>query len=103
MELIRRALASLRKVVRTFSPNCREASRLQSGQFERRLTFSQRVGLRTHLLLCRWCARYGRQLNFLRRAAQVPRDEVTSGQQATLSPAARERIKRAVHEQERRS
>ena len=103
MEIIHSALAGLSKAVRALSPNCRESSRLQSEQFDRPLSFPQRVGLRIHLLLCRWCARYGRQLNFLRRAARVPREEAVSGRQATLSPVARERIRRAIHEHERRS
>lgn len=102
MELTRRAVAGLKKVIRTLSPNCREASRLQSEQLERPLSGSQRVGLRIHLLLCRWCRRYGSQLHFLRRVAREPEWGNHPGEKVALSPGARERLKRAVRERESR-
>jgi len=90
---------ALKKGLRAISPNCREASRLQSELFDHPLTPLQRVGLRVHLLLCKWCRRYGQQLRFLRRAAHEHPDEVAEATSSTLSREARERLKRALRDE----
>lgn len=46
--------------------SCKEASRLMSEAQDRKLSLGQRLSLRTHLLICRGCANYQRQLGFLR-------------------------------------
>ena len=47
------------------------------------------------MLLCKWCRAYGKQIEFLRGAARkTAADDHASS--ATLSPTARERIKRAL-------
>ncbi len=75
------------------SPSCKEAIRLQSAALDRKLTLLERFGLRFHLVLCKWCRSYGRQITFLRSAArELAPDDPHSPQQA-LSSAARERIK----------
>jgi len=81
----------LTKKMRALSPNCKEAIRLQSASLDQPITRLQRVGLRIHLVLCVWCARYGRQIIFLREAARN-RDHVD--EPAPPMPAqTRERIK----------
>lgn len=100
MELIRRAVTGLKKVIRTLSPNCRETSRLQAEQLDRPLSRFQRFGLQIHLLLCRWCRRYGTQLRFLRRVAREPEPRNSHADNVSLSPEARERLKRAMREHE---
>jgi hypothetical protein len=80
---------------------CKEASRLLSESLERRLPFWQRVGLRFHLCICRFCARFAADLRRfhagLRNYSQrIDVDAEPLG--ASLSPAARERILRALRE-----
>jgi hypothetical protein len=82
------------KTIRTLSPNCREAIRLQSEALDRPLPWLQRIGLRIHLALCVWCLRYARQIQFLRSAAQHCDCEQEPKQ--TLPLEARVRIKRAL-------
>jgi hypothetical protein len=98
MQLFQLAIASLKKGLRTLSPNCRDASRLQAEAFDRPLTPWQRFGLRMHLLLCGWCRRYERQLRFLRRA--VRRSDGPAGDRvpASLTAEAREKMKHAIHD-----
>jgi hypothetical protein len=91
-------LGALKLWLRTISPNCREASRLQSQSVDRPLTFLQRFGLRIHLLLCKWCRRYGKQIHFLRRAVHEHPDQVTAATASSLSPETRERLKRALRD-----
>jgi hypothetical protein len=99
MEQRRTLLGTLKKGLRTISPNCREASRLQSEVLDHALTPLQRFGLRAHLLLCKWCRRYGKQIRFLRCAAHEHPDEVTAATPSTLSPETRERLKRAFRDE----
>ena len=99
MEQQNNFLGTLKKGLRTISPNCREASRLQSEALDHALSPLQRLGLRLHLVLCRWCRRYGRQLRFLRGASREHQDKVAEAAPQTLSPDTRERLKRALRDQ----
>jgi hypothetical protein len=82
------------KSIRALSPNCKEAIRLQSEALDHPLSPLRRIGLRIHLALCVWCSRYGKQIKFLRTAAQNCDHDHEPKQ--TLPPEARERIKRAL-------
>lgn len=83
------------------SPNCKEATHLQSAALDRRLRPGQRIGLHIHLFLCKWCRRYGKQLGFLRSAARQHADHESSLPLRSLGPEARERIKRRLQEEEK--
>jgi len=80
------------------SPDCRAAVRAQSEQLDRPLPWSRRLGLWLHLRLCRWCRRYGRQIRFLRTAAQAQAEVPAAGTAPQLSAAARERIRRRLRD-----
>lgn len=84
----------LTKTIRALSPNCKEAIRLQSEALDRPQPPLRRIGLRIHLALCVWCSRYGKQIKFLRTAAQ--HCDYDHEPKQTLPPDARERIKRAL-------
>ena len=73
-------------------PNCKAATRLQSEALDHRLSFGQRLGLRVHLLLCKWCRRYGKQITFVQDAAHSHPDELTAAVPQRLSDQARARI-----------
>jgi hypothetical protein len=82
--------------LRGVSPSCKQAARLQSQALARPLPLPQRFGLRLHLLICRWCRRFGEQVNFLQSAAHpCPGDEEAYAVRG-LTAEARERIMRAV-------
>jgi hypothetical protein len=89
-------ISALKNGVRSLSPNCREASRLQSEPLSRSLSMSQRWGLRVHLLLCKWCRRYARQIRFLRGALREEANETSEAAPKTLSPGTRERMKQSL-------
>ena len=77
-----------------FPQAARKAARLQSAALDRKLTWLERFGLKAHLLICQWCRRYGRQITFLRSAANESADERHCSQ--PLPPDARERIQRSI-------
>jgi hypothetical protein len=78
---------------------CEEAARLMSESLDRKLPLRLRMALRMHLLMCKLCPRFWRQLQFLRNATgrfvKEAETEVLFPFES-LSMDARERIKRAV-------
>jgi predicted anti-sigma-YlaC factor YlaD len=101
MNWLMRILKALFGKVGELSPNCREATRLQSEALDRSLGLGQRIGLRIHLILCQWCRRYGKQIGFLRSAAHRHEEHEQSLPPQSLRPEARERIKRRLREEEK--
>src|SRR6266481_4456444 len=84
---------ALTRGIGDLSPSCKAATRLQSEALDRKLPLRQRFGLRVHLVLCKWCRRYGKQVTFLRNAAHEHPDEMADRVPQRLSGEARERIK----------
>jgi hypothetical protein len=84
--------------------SCKEVNCLASKSLDERLSWRERVGLRMHLLFCRLCRRYVRDLRFLRLVLRRAGEDGLLRYTPTgkLSSASRERIKRALSEAERR-
>ncbi len=77
--------------------NCKEVSRRISESMDRNLPFYQRMLIRMHLLMCKYCARFQQQVVMLRefcRSYQL--DENFSDPTVILSPDARERIRNTL-------
>jgi hypothetical protein len=92
-------MSALKKAFRTLMPTCRDASRLQSQALDQSLSLSKRFGLRLHLLVCKWCRRYGKQIRFLRQAAREHADEINDAAPLSLSQEARERLKESLRKE----
>jgi hypothetical protein len=88
----------IRSVGAELSPSCREAVRAQSEALDHPLPPAKRFGLWMHLLICKWCRRYGKQIRFLREAAQAHPEQFAEAERQKLSPAARERIKQRLQD-----
>jgi hypothetical protein len=78
--------------------NCREISHLVSEALDRQLPPTQRAAIHLHLAMCRYCARFKKQLLALRAASSLPPqtpgdDREPSGK---LPEEARLRIKKAL-------
>jgi hypothetical protein len=93
-------MKALARVIALLSPNCKEASRLQSQALDRKLPWGQRFGLQIHLLLCEWCRRYGKQIRLLRDGIHEHPDHLPEPVGEKLSQNARERIKQKLLEEE---
>ncbi|MDX1428773.1 MAG: hypothetical protein R3282_00740 [Rhodothermales bacterium] len=59
-------------------PSCQEVVRLVSEGMDRPLTWRQRLTIYLHLPLCGWCARYQKQLSFMRRTMRGYAGELLS-------------------------
>lgn len=83
---------------------CKDATRLVSQGLERPLGFRERWALRLHLWICDNCRRFERQMRLLRQAlGYLARRMETQSQGPDLSPAARERIRKALAERDTHS
>jgi hypothetical protein len=78
---------------------CREVTRLVSESLDRELSLGQRMSIKMHLMMCKLCSRYNKQLAALKEAIRLHamREEDVDFYPASLSSEARERIKQAVH------
>lgn len=54
--------------------NCKQNSELMSQALDRQVTLRENLAMRLHLMMCRGCRNYEKQLAFIRRAArELPR------------------------------
>jgi len=79
--------------------SCKDVTKLVSESMDRSLPFGKRIGVRLHLLMCKFCARYERQLLLIREtvrrlAVSVEAPGEPSGE--TVSVEAKERIRNAM-------
>ena len=95
-DMIQDLLKPVARGITFLSLGCREASRLQSQALDRKLPLVQRIGLRMHLLLCKWCRRYRQQIRFLRDAALQHPDRLSAPVRRNLSQSARDRIQQRL-------
>ena len=76
---------------------CKEVTRLVSESLDRKLPLYQRIGVRIHLLMCKFCARFKKQLLFIHETIRL---HVEHGKDTELSiklpSEARERIRRSM-------
>lgn len=75
---------------------CRDMTALISRSMDERLGFWERVGYKLHLVYCRACRRYRKQLLTLREIIRGADSEASQAAGPTLSPDARKRIQDAV-------
>jgi len=75
---------------------CKEASKLQSDEFERELTLSERFRLRIHLLICGACSNYADNLKHLNSFFHGLRKQTEEDENITLPESDRKRIQEAL-------
>ena len=76
--------------------SCKDVTQLLSESMDHSLPLVKRIGVRLHLLMCRFCARYERQLLLIRETVrQIVGAEDRHGEppRDTLSREAKERIR----------
>jgi hypothetical protein len=79
-----------------FTPTCPEVIRILSLGMDKKLSLSTRVKLRVHYLMCSFCERYAKQLNYIRQLAREYPDKIEQVSPETLPPEAKERMKAAL-------
>lgn len=85
------------KIKTILSLNCEQASRLLSEDQDVHLYWWEQMGLRLHLLYCRYCKRYRRQLDLLRQLFRaVFRGDETDRPELKMSEEKRTEIKKII-------
>lgn len=80
---------------------CKETTYLISQSFDRELSFGERLRIKMHLLMCRFCSRFNKQLRLIRALTNSIAQKEQTGPLAglsdeTLSLEARNRIIKAI-------
>jgi hypothetical protein len=92
-------MSRLRTIWHLLNLPCEGIARLASESLDRELGLMERIALRSHILYCKACRRYRRQLEHLRSAMRKLSGDLEAGVPAPgprLPDEVRERIKRAV-------
>src|SRR5512141_578436 len=79
--------------------SCKDVTKLLSESMDRSLPIGKRIGVRLHLLICKFCARYERQFFLIRETARhlATTLETPGGSFGeTLSVEARDRIRKSI-------
>lgn len=79
--------------------SCKDVTQLISESMDTSLPIGKRIGMRLHLLMCKFCARYERQLLLIREAVRrIVATEEKPGEppRETLSEEAKERIRKSL-------
>ena len=81
--------------------NCKEVSKKVSQSMDASLPVHHRLMITIHLLMCKYCSRFKKQLLIIKKAVRIEKPaEDDPCQTASLSKATRERIKKAVKEEQ---
>jgi len=75
---------------------CKQATQLISEKLDRDLGLWQRLSLKFHLFLCRYCRKYARQLDFLRSVCTQLDQHIECNDQHSLSPESKQKLKAAI-------
>ena len=79
-----------------FTPKCPEVTRILSLGMDKGLPLTTRIKLRVHYLMCSFCERYAKQLNYMREVAREFPEKIGEISGATLPTEAKERLKEAL-------
>ncbi|MBI5266916.1 MAG: zf-HC2 domain-containing protein [candidate division Zixibacteria bacterium] len=77
-------------------PPCRAITHLLSESRDRKLSLRERITVRSHLVVCTWCTRFGHQIACLEEALGFAADqpERLVGAETGLADSARDRIRK---------
>ena len=61
-----KAMKSLSKIMNYVLPDCKEVAQLSSISLDETLPLKKRVGLKLHIMMCKFCRRHNEQLYLIR-------------------------------------
>lgn len=81
-----------------FTPTCPEVVRILSLGMDKELSLTTRIKLRIHYRMCSFCARYAKQLKYIREVSRQFPERVGEVSGPALPTDAKERMKAALRE-----
>ena len=83
--------------------NCKEASQLASDEQDRPLSLAEKINAYIHLLICKHCANFNKQLKFMRKATTSANNKVSMKPDIGMSNNTRERIRQQLNQEKPRN
>ena len=80
--------------------SCKEAADRLSESLDQKLSFKDHIELKIHLMLCKLCSRYNKQLQFIHRTTKecVTKYEEGANESTRLSEEGSDRISKQIKE-----
>ena len=75
---------------------CKQASQIISQSLDRNLSWQERLTLRLHLFICKYCKRFSQQLFTLRVALKRMNENVENDSDIVLVPEAKIRLAKLI-------
>lgn len=82
--------------------NCKQTSQLVSQSLDRRLTLQERFAVKEHLLICKYCRRFSRQLMAMRVGLKRMTQSVEENTSLHMSSESKARIAKALESEIKR-
>ena len=89
-------MKAIRTLLHDLSPNCRHFAEMKSRALDEPLLLHQTFGMNLHMLLCRWCRRYARQVDLLQSVTRTAEDRMPDSSELNLSARDREQLKETL-------
>ena len=94
-----KAMKSLGNIMNYVMPDCKEVAELSSYSLDEALPLKKRLGLKFHIMMCKFCRRNNEQLHLIRKLiAKMLRSDNGSERESDsrLSEESRQRISRVL-------
>lgn len=72
--------------------SCKQASQLISQSLDRSLTLRERIALKLHLIICKYCKRFSQQVQTLRNAMRTMVDSIENNNTIKMPSSTKKRI-----------
>jgi hypothetical protein len=72
--------------------SCKQASQLISQSLDRSLTLRERIALKLHLIICKYCKRFSQQVHTLRNAMRTMVNSIENNNTIEMPSATKKRI-----------
>jgi hypothetical protein len=76
--------------------NCQHVAQLVSESMDHKLSPGRRLGMRFHLLMCKHCARYKKQLYFIRQLISNNSSLISDSSPTTMDESAKKRLRQIL-------
>ena len=90
-----KAMKSLSKIMNYVLPDCKEVAQLSSNSLDESLPLKKRVGLKLHIMMCKFCRRHNEQLYLIREliGKKLKSNDTSESEDSShLSEESRQRI-----------
>jgi predicted anti-sigma-YlaC factor YlaD len=87
---------SMMNIMGKLLPSCDEVSRLTSKAMDEKLSLREKIGVRFHLMMCKWCRNFHKQMHLLREVIHKGSNNPPESKKSSLSPEAHQRMEEEI-------